>query len=173
MTVVEPERPDKSAARWALDIAGYILAVAGLAYGGANSVVPGLAGAAAFGIFEKLKFGRSTFARLAIALQSGYVVWLWVGAVFAHFPTAFTVEVAIFTAVLALFAWRQVKWVAVVLTAYHALGFLIEVDRILAFPFDSAPSHALATHIILRAAITVTLAFFLREKPKEDLVSAF
>jgi hypothetical protein len=173
MTTAEPQKPDKSPGRWALEIAGYILGVACFAYAGAHVVAPVISGAITFWAVKKTGIIKDRLLPFIVALQAGHIVWMWLGAATAGANSPFVIETAVYTALLVLLVWQQAKWAAVLLMTYQALGLVVNLANEFQAPFDSVPSRALVVHILIRGGAFIAMVQFLRQKPKEDLVEVF
>jgi hypothetical protein len=173
MTLSDPPKPAKSAVRWTLVFVASAIGIGAGGYAGANVVAPGISGGIVFWLLKRMNVVKTPLVGAIVAVQAGHIIWQWLGAAFERVGFAYVAEVAAYTLVLLLFVWKQTKWPLVLLMAYQAFGVLINGVQLIQAPFDSATSHALTAHLVIRVCAFFLMVQFLREKPKENLVEVF
>ena len=182
MTVSGPPAPAKSPARRVLEVAGSVVGIVLGVFSGINMLVPGIATGVVFFILSKTGWIKSKSLQFAAILQAGQAIWMLVGLIFIftassafHYALDFTsvLEIIGYSSAVVLLVWRQAKWIVILLLAYHVFCLVVYAVEVLNGAIDHAAARALAIHILLRILAIVCMVQFLREKPKEDLVSAF
>lgn len=181
MTVSNTQKPAKSFARRVVDIAGSVVGIAAGAYSGANLLLPAIAGGNVFFILSKTRWIKSKSLLAAASIQAGQAIWMAIGLGFIlagalNAPRVdffITVEIIGYVLLVAILIWLRAKGLVYVLLVYQALCIVVHILNLTGILPAGLPPRAIVAHLLLRVAAILCMVQFLREKPKEDLVSAF